>query len=462
VEVLIDQDAVKSGSAAAQPWLFYDLGHGFCTNDFFAQCPHRMACPKCAFYRPKPATDNAWREGKTNLLRLRQSIPLREEEIAAIDDGVAAFDQLLAQLAEVPTPAGPTPIQLRQNELIQLQPTVPRRTGDAMAGEWVDFKMIKANVSMEMILRRYGVRVRPIANGYLRGACPLPTHQSRTSSQSFIVNTTKNVWSCQSASCIAARGGSVGGNVLDFVALMNGSSIRDAALSLQRSFGGAAWVGGLEPQERGYEFGSDGLVQSSGDVPRPLSFVLSGINYRHPYLAERGINPGIARLFGVGHYAGRGVMSGRIVIPIHSPEGALVAYVGRSIDAREPRYRFPTGFRKSRLLFNLHRAAKEPKRGAVVIVEGFFDCMKVHQAGYQSVVALMGSTLSERQTELLRESFQETVLMLDGDDVGMAATTIIAARLRRWLPVKVAHVPVGRQPDQLAVDEIRSLLDEAR
>jgi integrase len=116
VEVLIDQEAVKSGAAVTQPWMFYDLGHGFCTNAFFDQCPHRMACAKCAFYRPKPATDNAWRDGKANLLRLRQSIPLREEEIAAIDDGVAAFDHLLAQLADGPTPAGPTPIQLRQNE----------------------------------------------------------------------------------------------------------------------------------------------------------------------------------------------------------------------------------------------------------------------------------------------------------------------------------------------------------
>jgi integrase len=124
VEVLIDQDAVKSGSAANQPWLFYDLGHGFCTNDFFDQCPHRMACPKCAFYRPKPAAEDAWRDGKANLLRLRQSIPLREEEIAAIDDGVAAFEQLLAQLAEVPTPAGPTPAELHKNELVQIQPSV--------------------------------------------------------------------------------------------------------------------------------------------------------------------------------------------------------------------------------------------------------------------------------------------------------------------------------------------------
>jgi hypothetical protein len=124
VAVLIDQDVIKSGDAASQPWLFYDLGHGFCTNDFFDQCPHRMACPRCAFYRPKPDTENTWRDGKANLLRLRQSIPLREEEIAAIDDGVAAFDQLLAQLADVPTPAGPTPAELRKNELVQIQPTV--------------------------------------------------------------------------------------------------------------------------------------------------------------------------------------------------------------------------------------------------------------------------------------------------------------------------------------------------
>ena len=330
-----------------------------------------------------------------------------------------------------------------------------------MASEWVDFKTIKANVSMEMVLRRYGIRVRRSANGYLRGACPLPTHQSSASSQSFIVNTTKNVWSCQSGSCRAARGGCVGGNVLDFVALMNGCPIRDAALLLQQSFGGTTCVDRLDPQKRGYESASQGSTQFSGDaLPRPLSFVLSGVNCRHPYLAERGIDPDVTRLFGVGHYAGRGIMSGRIVIPIHNLEGALVAYVGRSIDAREPRYRFPTGFRKSHLLFNLHRAVKETKRGTVVIVEGFFDCMKVYQAGYKSVVALMGSTLSEPQMELLRETFQQTVLMLDGDDVGRAATTIIAAHLRRWLSVKVAHVPLGRQPDQLSADEIRSIFNE--
>jgi len=53
IEVLIDQEAVKSGVAAREPWKFYDLGHGYCSYDFFEQCPHRMACAKCSFYLPK-------------------------------------------------------------------------------------------------------------------------------------------------------------------------------------------------------------------------------------------------------------------------------------------------------------------------------------------------------------------------------------------------------------------------
>jgi hypothetical protein len=130
MEVLVDQDAIRSGSVENEPWLFYDLGHGYCTNDFFAQCPHRMACPKCAFYRPKPATEEAWRQGKTNLLRLQQSIPLREAEITAIEDGIAAFDKLLGELADVPTPSGPTPTELRSKQLIQIQPTTNLKTAE--------------------------------------------------------------------------------------------------------------------------------------------------------------------------------------------------------------------------------------------------------------------------------------------------------------------------------------------
>ena len=87
-------------------------GHGYCTYDFFDQCPHRMACAKCAFYLPKHSAKAQILEGQTNLLRLRQEIPLADSQLAAVEDGLVAYARLLEKLADVPTPAGPTPKQL--------------------------------------------------------------------------------------------------------------------------------------------------------------------------------------------------------------------------------------------------------------------------------------------------------------------------------------------------------------
>jgi integrase len=121
IEVLVDQRAVRNGLAGNTPWKYYDLGYGYCTYDFFDQCPHRMACAKCSFYQPKDSTAAFLLEGKNNLLRMRQEIPLGESEIAALDDGISALQSLLGRLANVPTPAGPTPLQLRGDSLVQIQ-----------------------------------------------------------------------------------------------------------------------------------------------------------------------------------------------------------------------------------------------------------------------------------------------------------------------------------------------------
>src|SRR5471030_2585757 len=99
----VDQQVVRDGRAATEAWKFYDLGHGYCTYDFFDQCPHRMACAKCSFYLPKGSTMAALLEGKNNLLRMRQEIPLSDAELAALDDGVSALESLLSRLADVPT-----------------------------------------------------------------------------------------------------------------------------------------------------------------------------------------------------------------------------------------------------------------------------------------------------------------------------------------------------------------------
>ena len=80
--------------------------------DFFDQCPLRMACAKCSFYLPKESTAAALLEGKSNLLRMRQEIPLSDAELAALDDGVSALESLLNRLANVPTPALLPPVHL--------------------------------------------------------------------------------------------------------------------------------------------------------------------------------------------------------------------------------------------------------------------------------------------------------------------------------------------------------------
>ncbi|MFG2979593.1 tyrosine-type recombinase/integrase [Streptomyces sp. NPDC048331] len=137
IEVLVDRDAVASGAAAAgEPWQYYDLGHGWCTYSFFEQCQHRMACARCDFYTPKNSSRGQLLEAKENLQKMLANIPLTDDERAAVDDGQAALDQLLARLTDVPTPAGPTPRQLGVPATATLLPVVEVRHSKQPAGSY--------------------------------------------------------------------------------------------------------------------------------------------------------------------------------------------------------------------------------------------------------------------------------------------------------------------------------------
>ena len=96
--------------------------------------------------------------------------------------------------------------------------------------------------------------------------------------------------------------------------------------------------------------------------------------------------------------------------------------------------------------------------GCAIVVEGFFDCLRIHQSGYRNVVALMGSSLSEAQEKLLLERSRELVLMLDGDEAGRRASQQLVTQLRRKVSLSLVQVPSGRQPDQLSREEIERIL----
>ena len=89
--------------------------------------------------------------------------------------------------------------------------------------DWVSFDEIKKQVTLAMVIERYGWELRNGGQHVLRGKCPLPSHSSRDSKESFIATLNKGTggaWSCHSNSCMSGRGGRRGGNVLDLVAAM--------------------------------------------------------------------------------------------------------------------------------------------------------------------------------------------------------------------------------------------------
>lgn len=332
---------------------------------------------------------------------------------------------------------------------------------------FVDFKAIKAAISMEQVLSHYNLMDKFKRSGdSLSGPCPI--HGGSNPTQ-FRVSISKNVWNCFSE-C------KHGGNTLDFIARMENVSIHAAALKAIEWFDlNAETVRGEsdeseespEPPPKRVQTSKPAKKPAKEDATpnKPLSFRLEKLEREHLYLTERGLSIETITAFGAG-YCAKGMMAGRIAIPIHNPDGNVVAYAGRwpgEPDEDTPKYKLPQGFRKSLELFNADRAFKEPAEKPLVIVEGFFDCMKLHQNGWPRVVALMGSTLSAAQEEIIRKHVSpesRVIVMLDEDEAGRFGREDIAAHLSRFCFVKT-HVfgKSGAQPEDLSPEELQSILN---
>jgi CheY-like chemotaxis protein len=193
-------------------------------------------------------------------------------------------------------------------------------------------------------------------------------------------------------------------------------------------------------------------------VKRPLQRQFKGLDPDHPFFANQGITIETARHFGAGFFPGPGPMHGRIVIPIHDDEGELIAYAGHVVDGSDAKCRYWPEFNKSQVLFNLKpaRCMVTELALSVIVVEDFLHCMKVHQAGYPSVVSLTGSSLSDEQEQLLADNFYLIALFLGRREM----STRIATRLMKKCFVKQIADPAGRSPADLSVDEIGRLVSD--
>jgi DNA primase len=145
---------------------------------------------------------------------------------------------------------------------------------------------------------------------------------------------------------------------------------------------------------------------------------------------------------------------GRLLFPIHELRGRVVGFGGRLLGPGEPKYlNSPESpvFRKGAMLYNLHAARNAVrKEGQVVLVEGYFDVLRLVLAGCEHVVAPLGTAFTGDQAALLKRYAPVAVLLLDSDPAGLRATFRAGDELlRHGVRVRVATMPPGEDPDTL-------------
>jgi len=150
------------------------------------------------------------------------------------------------------------------------------------------------------------------------------------------------------------------------------------------------------------------------------------------------------------------VFRDRIVFPMAEPGGKMVAFSGRILhpDDKAPKYvNSPETdlYKKSDLLYGYDKAKTGIRNlNFSLIVEGQFDVVMCHQAGYSNTVAVSGTALTLHHVQLLERMSDKVVLALDADKAGISAMKKGAQlMLGRGLDVKVAELPLGKDPADL-------------
>ena len=145
---------------------------------------------------------------------------------------------------------------------------------------------------------------------------------------------------------------------------------------------------------------------------------------------------------------------GRLLFPIHNLRGRVVGLGGRLIVPGEPKYlNSPETdiFHKGKQLYNLHQAKGAiRKEESVLLVEGYFDVIRLSLAGVEHVVAPLGTALTPEQATLLKRFAPAATILYDSDFPGLRATFRAGDELlRHGIRVRVATLPPGDDPDTL-------------
>lgn len=331
-----------------------------------------------------------------------------------------------------------------------------------MSQPYIDFAHVKENASFERVLADYNM---PMTGHGAQRTVLCPFHRERR--PSCKIELERKIFHC--FGCDAK------GNILEFVAKLDRTDLRTAALKIAT----VCQIAPAPARERDKPAPekppapkasaprdtkraspalparkpaaqpAGGREAATGPVNPPLTFALK-LDPDHPYLEERGVSPELVEEFGLG-FCDRGLMKGCVCIPIHGATGALVAYAGRwpgeDVPEGEGKYKLPPKFEKSRVLFNLHRI--EAGTAHLVLVEGFWSVFRLHALGVP-VVGLMGWSISPEQVRLLEErGVRFLTLLLDGDEAGYQARDRLLPELASAFSVHAPKLPEGEKPDTL-------------
>ena len=159
----------------------------------------------------------------------------------------------------------------------------------------------------------------------------------------------------------------------------------------------------------------------------------------------------------------------RVMFPIIDLRGNVIAFGGRVLGDGKPKYLNTSDtlvFHKSGSLFALN-FAKNEQADRLILAEGYMDVISLHQAGFPTAVATLGTSLTDEQARLMARYAKEVVLCYDADEAGQNATARAIPMLRAaGLLVKVLAVPNGKDPDEFILSygdqgyaRFKSLLD---
>jgi DNA primase len=255
---------------------------------------------------------------------------------------------------------------------------------------FIDFAELKERVRIEDAIPKLGLELKQ-RNGQWRGPCPVCQSGGE---RALVVTPARQAFYC--------FGGKTGGDVIALAAHIRDCSVKDAAAFLA---GNSAVPARNSTSSRN---GSSTVPEErSKEAARSLQ-PLTYLQPAHQAVQALGLDEPTCDAFGAG-YAPKGVMRGRLAIPIHDWAGTLLAYCGRSVKGESPTLIFPNGFDPVGHIFNAHRIeASEDNGRELFLVREPLEVLKAQQNGIDNAVSFLTETISAEQLQQLAALMDET------------------------------------------------------